>query len=217
MALGMTFAPGSGESGNGDQPNGPAPSPVQQAIQLLSLRLPRVAGASSPAPQALLGGRGAMPGQGGAGLPGPTGNPIVQQLLMAMLGGQAGGGGAMRPPGIPLDWVSVGGQWVPPGHPLALGGGGSGGGGPIPSVPPALSQMPQLPPSFQYGQPPQERRELPPQGDPIQQPGGPGGQVPGRQELPQPPPAPAPASPAPLPIRPRTPFVQPSIGSPFGY
>ena len=60
-------------------PGGIAPG-AQEAIKVLNLRIPRVAGAGAPAPQALLegGGSGALPQQ--------PNNPIIQAILQAVLG-----------------------------------------------------------------------------------------------------------------------------------
>lgn len=69
MAFGLSFAPGQ-PSNQQQRPGGAGGvvSPVQQAIQMLSLRLPRVAGAQALAPGPLLQGPGAMGLGGGGGL-----------------------------------------------------------------------------------------------------------------------------------------------------
>ena len=73
MNLGITFAPGHNTTGMQQRP-GMASQPVQEAIKLLSLRLPRIVGANAPIPQGLLFGAG------GEGLPDPTGNPLLDIL-----------------------------------------------------------------------------------------------------------------------------------------
>lgn len=77
MALGVNFAPGSREE---QQPQ--PQQPLQEAIKLLSLRLPQVVGANSPIPAPLLQGQGSM-GQGDQ-----TGNPLLD-MLRRLLGGMA--------------------------------------------------------------------------------------------------------------------------------
>lgn len=66
MAYGLSFQPGGDQNGQGGQ-NGRGQTPVQQAIQLLSLRLPSVVGARAIAPQALLNAPGGA-GLGGGGM-----------------------------------------------------------------------------------------------------------------------------------------------------
>jgi hypothetical protein len=56
MAFGVSFLPG-GDQANGQQ-NKPPAEPLQQAIQMLSLRLPKVVGAQGIAPGPLLQSRG---------------------------------------------------------------------------------------------------------------------------------------------------------------
>jgi hypothetical protein len=78
--IGQTFAP-LGDPTQQQGPGGPGGpgGNVGQAIQTLSLRYPRVVGAGSPIPQALL------EGQGSAGLP-QGGNPIIDAILRGILG-----------------------------------------------------------------------------------------------------------------------------------
>jgi hypothetical protein len=134
MALGMSFAPNDDPTA---QRRGPSPAPIQEAIRVLSLQMPRVIGANSPNPAALMS---QMSGQmnGGQGLGGPTSNPIIEQLLRALMGGQSGQmpglPGAPQPPAAPpnpgFGWVN------PPVRPT-----------PPPGVPqpPAMSQMAEQP------------------------------------------------------------------------
>lgn len=77
--LGISFAPDSGS-----QQNSQKPTPVQQAIQTLSLRIPRVVGAGSLAPQGLL----TAPGGGGL-----SGNPNAAAFLEELRRRLFGGGG----------------------------------------------------------------------------------------------------------------------------
>lgn len=87
--FGISFAPTS----DGAQPNGGArPSPIQQAIQTLSFKIPRVAGASAFTAQPLL------TAQGGDALGGnPNSAALLEQIrrmLFGQQGGQQQGGGA---------------------------------------------------------------------------------------------------------------------------
>lgn len=82
MPLGTSFAP-LNDPMRRDAPAGPVP--IQEAIKVLSLRLPRVSGASAPTPSQLLAG---MPGAGTGAMGGPTSNPIIEQLLRALFGGR---------------------------------------------------------------------------------------------------------------------------------
>lgn len=79
MAMGMTFAPGSNEM---QQRPMTSQEPLQEAIKLLSLRLPQIVGANSPVPAPLLQSQGGM----GAD---PTGNPLLDLLRRLLGGGQA--------------------------------------------------------------------------------------------------------------------------------
>lgn len=93
-------------------------SPVQDAIRILSLRLPRMNMAGSIAPLQLLAGLG------GAGL---GGNPASALQLQRLGGGMAPGGpapgGFMPPPSGPsgkaptpnVDFMPYQGRYVPPG------------------------------------------------------------------------------------------------------
>lgn len=78
MALGLAFQPGTmGRSQSGASPTGSTPgsvSPLQEAIQLLSLRLPSRVAPNAVAPLSLL------LGTGGAGLPGASGMGTGWQL-----------------------------------------------------------------------------------------------------------------------------------------
>lgn len=88
MAIGVSFL--EGLSGGGDpreDVNGHA-AQVQRAIQLLNLRLPRVAGANAIAPGALLNAPGGMPGMDSA---------LQLQAVMRAMAGMGGPMGAPAP------------------------------------------------------------------------------------------------------------------------
>ncbi len=93
--LGLSFAPLPNQGQAGSNPaaaNASSPAPVQDAIKMLSLRIPRMAGAAPGlAPNALLGGAGAsglamptLPGPGMAAQPGNA--PNLEELLRRLLG-----------------------------------------------------------------------------------------------------------------------------------
>lgn len=81
-SFGVSFVPGGQGDPGKSMPEGQAGGapPLQQAIQLLSLRLPRVVGANGLAPGPLLNAPGGMGG---------TGNPLLEALLR--LAGMSGG------------------------------------------------------------------------------------------------------------------------------
>lgn len=148
--MGISFSPA---PDNQQQQNGQRPTPVQQAIQTLSLRIPRTVGAASGAPSELLNG------QGGAGLGG--GNPNSAFLLEQLIRKLFGGG-----PGLPMPGGGPGGG--PP-------GGGAPGGAPTPNVgfpypvKPGPGPTPDPPAP---GEPPTDYG-TPPTAPPVQQPSGP--------------------------------------------
>lgn len=78
-SFGVSFLPGSGEQDQTQRPGGVSPrNPVQEAVQILSLRLPKMFGARSIAPAPLL------TSPGGMGAPGARDN--VSAALMALSG-----------------------------------------------------------------------------------------------------------------------------------
>ena len=84
--FGISFVPGQESGGEGRMgAGGGGVSPLQAAVQFLSLRLPRVTGAQGIAPNAL------MQSPGGGGFP----SPILQALLR--LAGLGEGAGSMAP------------------------------------------------------------------------------------------------------------------------
>lgn len=119
--FGLSFMPGGQQDASGN-PSGQRPSPVQQAIQTLSLRIPRTVGAASGAPQSLL------EGAGGAGLGGnPNAAAILEAIRRRLFGPTAGAPTAPPPPGAPP--TTLGPAFTAPGSP---GGGPSGPGVPEP-------------------------------------------------------------------------------------
>ena len=138
-SFGLSFLPGQGDDER-DQVGGGAASgvpPLQQAVRMLSLRLPRFGGPGAIAPPGLLNAPGAMgnpamgPNAAFAGRSG-QGNPLFEALMR--LAGMFGGGG-------------MGGPRVVPGvAPLP-----SGGGAPMPR--PQGPPMPTNPPIGQHSAP----------------------------------------------------------------
>lgn len=146
--FGMSFSPS--QPGPGQAQNGQRPSPIQQAIQTLSLRIPQRAGASAFTPQTLLDS------PGGGGLGGDANSAAILEAIKRMLfgggsqhfnerGPQMGGGGQGAPapgggfdPGVgggfgpPEAGTTPGGPWMPP-HFAPIEGapadGGATGGG----------------------------------------------------------------------------------------
>jgi hypothetical protein len=124
MAYGLAFQPGAEQNGNnGNGEKRASAAPVQEAVRLLSLRLPSVVGARALAPQTLL------QSPGSAGLTGPGGMSV--DAMIEWLRRQIQQSGAAVPAqasGI-FDAPSEGG-----------GGGGSSEGG---SQPPTSTALPQ--------------------------------------------------------------------------
>lgn len=141
--FGVSFVPG----GNGDAGQGPGQEqgqvsgtpPLQQAIRMLSLRLPKFAGPGAIAPGMLLNAPGAMgmPGAGlNQGIPGggDSNNALLEALMrLAKLHGGGGGGGmGSAPMGVPGGFVP---PFAPPMgsvNPLPKIGPGSGAPAPPP-------------------------------------------------------------------------------------
>ena len=125
--FGVSFIPGQGQdSGDGQGgPGGPQVSPTQQAIRLLSLRLPRFSGPNGFAPSSLLNG------------PGAAGNPAFGPN--APMGGFPGAMPSPMPPEMP-GGVPGGGM---PGAGMPGGGMGGGMGGLSPAMLEALRRLAQ--------------------------------------------------------------------------
>ena len=158
--LGISFSPFADDKGANTNPRGPQVSP-QEAIRVLSLRVPRVVGAGSPIPQALLnapggaafgGGGNASMGGGQASMGGgqaPSGSGMGLEELLAMLFGQRRP--AITTPSLPID--------------QSPGGGPTGGTFP-PMVPgagdrPAPQPSPAPPPKFTPIEPPAAPEPMP--------------------------------------------------------
>lgn len=154
--LGYSFQPGvngNGQARNGSGPQAPR-NPVQEAIQMLSLRYPKVFGARAIAPAPLL------TSPGGMGQPAARGNVSAQAL--AILAGVPSGTGmpSMPAPMIPPPPLSS-----PP--PMALS--------PAPSIPPPIFRVPDRTdpgrrgpePIFEPPFSPQQTGEGPWQGTPL--------------------------------------------------
>lgn len=136
--IGVNFQPG--QHGDGQNSNGGARpgSGVQEAIKVLSLRLPRVVGAQAAAPMALLNS------QGGNGRVDSVVNQVMQRIAPPQ--------GMTPPMGQPQA------PQQPQSPPQAPGpsftGAGAGGSQMTPSWPmPQAPQMPWIPPHITIGNP----------------------------------------------------------------
>lgn len=117
---GISFQPGTQQ--------GAASNPVQEAVQLLSLRLPTVVGARGIAPQALLNGQGSA-GMGSMGSPNAAIDLLQKLLMQSRAQTPPMPGGPNQPP---MDLMAM----------LSRGGGGSGNNQPQPSQGQAPSPSP---------------------------------------------------------------------------
>lgn len=149
--FGLSFAPFAGKPGYGDHPtSGGQLSPVQEAIQILSLRRPTVVGASAPGPNALINPN-APGGPGGAGSMGGGGFdlPDLLKRLLGQFGGQ------YQPPSMPKFGPAPempGGSYAPPQLPKVPAPGFDFGQGPKAPEPPAPA-----PPALQSPTPPERQ------------------------------------------------------------
>lgn len=135
--FGVSFSPAQ-QGGQGQAQAGPRQSPVQQAIQTLSLRMPRVAGAGSLAPQALLNS------PGGANMSGPVDAASMLEQIKRMLFGNQQPGQVGTGPDLPRD---NGGSAPTPPSPMDPGGRGMPVPGPGGFTPPwQPPQQPGAPP-----------------------------------------------------------------------
>lgn len=136
--LGLSFSP----TGSPDQKDGQGGTPIQDAIKVLSLQMPRFSGGLSPQ----MGGMGSGGIVGGGGMPGG-----LEQFLAALFGRLLPmGPGAMAPnvmPGIqgpgqpqmppePMGGFGAGGIVTPRPPTAPLGRPGMSGGGGLPLNPP---------------------------------------------------------------------------------
>lgn len=134
MAFGLSFLPG-GDANDGADPGVAQPERIQEAIRLLSLRLPRVLGAHPIAPRGLLQAPPQGPGMNTA---------MMLQALMAMAGmGGPPGGLPMGGGGAPRIGI---GQELPPGVVRPPG--------PPNLPPPGVPIPPPNPPPFGIASPP---------------------------------------------------------------
>lgn len=86
--LGQSFLPGADDQRMQQQEGAGPVNPVQEAIKVLSLKIPRYLGAQAPAPPQLLNS------MGGGALQNPLAQLILQQFMP-----HAGGGGSSPMPG----------------------------------------------------------------------------------------------------------------------
>jgi len=133
--LGISFSPFEDNKGPNADPRAPQVSP-QEAIRVLSLRVPRVVGAGSPIPGGLLNA------PGGAAFGGGGGNGMGLEELLAMLFGQRRQGAVS--PGLPID-QSPGGSLTGGTFPPMVPGAGDRPA-PQPTPPPAPKFTPVQPP-----------------------------------------------------------------------
>lgn len=171
--FGLSFSPGAGGA-NGQPQAGQKPSPVQTAIQTLSLRIPRVAGASAFTPQSLL------TSPGGSALGGdPNSAALLEHLRRLLFGGPSAPsmagpdqGPSQGQPSNPLQSLAAmfGGAQGQPAGP-------SGRGAPPPPGPPPPNVIPgselprdtEIPPPPPPPTPPTPMRPEPPI---VERPGG---------------------------------------------
>jgi hypothetical protein len=170
--FGVSFLPNQGGMDRERPGGGSATEPIQQAIKVLSLRLPRVLGGGAFAPAGLLQGGGSM-GNPFAGVGPMQGRPLPGGLPGG--GGPPLGGGAGSPGGGSPFGGGAGNPFagsMPGPDPMSqaimalVGGGGGGFGGAPPSFGP--TPPPRLTPG-ESGQPPAR---------PTPEPPGPGWQPP---------------------------------------
>lgn len=120
IPMGQSFSPM--QAGPGSPMGRPAVTPIQQAIQTLSFRLPSQSSASAMAPQALLGQNPSAMGPG-------TQSASIQNWLKSLFGGQSQPGGMLPSPQMPQAPQA---PWTPHTDAELSGGWGS----PTSSTPP---------------------------------------------------------------------------------
>ena len=109
--LGLSFLPTGNASARGGEA-GPAGGRLEDVLRILSLRMPKFAGAGAIAPDALLNS------PGGAGLPsggGTGGDPLADAIARTVLGNLPGGGTTPGAPGAADPTGSFGPGMPPPG------------------------------------------------------------------------------------------------------
>jgi hypothetical protein len=114
--LGLSFSPFSGNNNGAtrDQNGGVSP---QEAIRILSLRVPRTVGAAAPIPSALMNAPGGASLGGGQPSPGLSGMNL--EMLLRHLFGQPSGQPSMPGgPGMPSGMPSMPGMMAPSGPPI---------------------------------------------------------------------------------------------------
>lgn len=131
--IGVNFQPGTQDQQNGQQRS--APQNVQEAIKVLSLRLPKVVGANAISPQALLSSQG-----GGAN---PRVDSLVQSILQRMFPQAAPPSASM--PQAPAPMIPPPTPQTPP----PMGGGGLDAN----AIPPASLAPPPYAPTQPYEPP----------------------------------------------------------------
>ena len=121
MALGMSYSPLTDDETKNKPPN--QEGAVQEAIRLLSLRMPTVQGAQAPASSQLLNA------QGGGGLSPDALRRLLQMLASGGMGGPGPLGGSLPSDGLPpsapppsapapkVNYAPLPGSWRPPGPP----------------------------------------------------------------------------------------------------
>jgi hypothetical protein len=140
--FGLSFSPlGNAQQGYGQNAPNQQTNPLQEAIQILSLRRPRVVGATSPIPGPLLNGQGG----------GMNGMSAIIQNLLSQFGGQSPYQGFFGNEGH--TGPSAGPGPVLPTPRITPGQGGA------PPAPPAPWSMPPSSPSMPgpVGNPPEQR------------------------------------------------------------
>lgn len=124
---GVSFSPFNQRPGQASP--GAVQSPVQDAIKIISFRMPSTVGASAPAPASLLGG----PTPQGPGL----GGGLMQEFLKRLLLGQQPQGAAPMATATPAT----------PAMPTPMGGLSTGQASPFSAVP-AVPAVPSAPPAM---------------------------------------------------------------------
>lgn len=146
MGLGISFVPGQGPDQQRPQQAPTDSAPLQQALQMLSLRLPRFTSASAILPPQL------QQRQPGAPLPPQPGTPEWEELMRRLLsgGGAPSPGGQQPPPPIPAP----GWKYNPPPGPPQHGERAPGFGAPpfptIGQIPGAIPNRDIVPDQKQY-------------------------------------------------------------------